>query len=116
MYDGNPGEIEVRVSKGSSYQESTVLEATLKWIRAFLENRQQCIVVDGKRSDFVAVLSGVPQGSVIGPVLFVAYINDLPQKKRSRGRLFANNTILYLTITSEDDCRQLQDALDALQK
>ena len=55
---------------------------------------------DGEKSDFVTVLSGVPQGSVIGPVLFLAYINDLPQNIRSRVRLFADDTILYLTITS----------------
>ena len=42
---------------------------TLKWIKAFLENRQQSVVVDGERCDFEAVLSCVPQGSVIGPVL-----------------------------------------------
>ena len=93
-----------------------VLEATLKWIRAFLENQQQYIVVDGERSDFVAVLYGVPQGSIIGPLLFLAYINNPPQNKRSRSCLLANDTILYLSITSEDNCRQLQDTLDALQK
>ena len=48
---------------------------TLKRIKALLENRPQCVVVDGKRSDFVAVLSGVPQVSVVGPVLFLVYIN-----------------------------------------
>ena len=93
-----------------------VLEATLKWIKTFLENWQQCLAVDGERSYFVAVLSGLPQDSVIGPVLFVAYINDLPQNIRSRVRLFADDTTLYLTITSEDHCRQLQDDIDALQK
>ena len=72
--------------------------------------------MDGERSYFVAVLSGLPQDSVIGPVLFVAYINDLPQNIRSRVRLFADDTTLYLTITSEDHCRQLQDDIDALQK
>ena len=50
---------------------------TLKWIKAFLENWQQSVVVDGERCDFVAVLSSVPRGSVIGPVLFLAYINNL---------------------------------------
>ena len=71
---------------------------------------------DGEKSDFVTVLSGVPQGSVMGPVLFLADINDLPQNIRSRVRLFADDTILYLTITSEDRCRQFQDDLDALHK
>ena len=55
---------------------------TLKWIKAFLENRQQCVVVDGETSDFVALLSGVPQGSVIGPVPFLAYINDVQRNIR----------------------------------
>ena len=71
--------------------------------------------MDGERSDFLAVLSGLPQGSVI--VLFLAYINnDLPRNIRSRVRLFADDTTLYLTITSKDHCRQLEDDLDALQK
>ena len=71
---------------------------------------------DGEKSDFVTVLSGVPEGSVMGPVLFLAYINDLPQNIRSRVCLFADDTILYLTITSEDRCRQFKDDLDALHK
>ena len=55
---------------------------TMKWIKAFLENRQQCEVVDGEWSDFVALLSAVAQGSVIGPVPFLECINDLPQNIR----------------------------------
>ena len=52
-------------------------------------NRQQCVVVEGEKSDFVTVPSGVPQGSIRGPVLFLAYINDLPQNIRSRVRPFS---------------------------
>ena len=66
------------------------------WIKAFLKNRQQCVVVDGERSDFVALLSGVPQGSVIGPVPFLACINDLPQNIKQRVCLFAYDTIRTL--------------------
>ena len=55
---------------------------TMKWIKAFLENRQQCEVVDGEWSDFVALLSAVSQGSVIVPVPFLECINDLLQNIR----------------------------------
>ena len=58
---------------------------TLKWIKAFLENRQQWVVVDSERPNFVAVLSGVPQGSAIGPVFFLADINDPPAELKIKG-------------------------------
>ena len=63
--------------KMENYDQS-IRGDTLKWIKAFLENRQQSVVVDGERCDFVAVLSCVPWGSVIGPVPFLTYINNLP--------------------------------------
>ena len=87
---------------------------TLRWIQAFLSNRQQKVVVDGENSDCPSDIR-VPQGSVLGPVLFLAYINDLPQDVVSQVRLFADDTAIYLTIESQHDSDCLQRDLDLLQ-
>ena len=89
---------------------------TVSWIKSFLQNRSQSVVVEGKQSSTVPVMSGVPQGSVIGPCLFLAYINDLPDSLKSRARLFADDTMVYLTITSESDAETLQDDLLKLEQ
>jgi hypothetical protein len=78
---------------------------TLHWIQGFLSNRNQVVVVDGELSDENDVLSGVPQGSVLGPSLFLFYINDIASSLNSTKRLFADDTIAYLTINSEIDCK-----------
>ena len=62
--------------------------STHKWISSWLSERSQKVVLDGQASDPVPVLSGVPQGSVLGPVLFLIFINDLPDNIRSSVRLF----------------------------
>jgi hypothetical protein len=86
----------------------------LDWINSFLTNRTQQVVVDGVESQESWVTSGVPQGSVLGPILFLIYINDLPEYVKSNVRLFADDTILYRSIKSERDSRILQDDLDRL--
>ena len=89
---------------------------TLNWIRAFLLGRTQAVVLEGERSAEAPVTSGVPQGSVLGPFLFLCYINDLPQNIQSQVRLFADDTAVFLTITSSEDANTLQADLDTLQE
>ena len=73
---------------------------SLKWIQAFLSGRTQTVVLENEKSDTVPVTSGVPQGSVLGPILFLIYINDLPDITRSKVRLFADDTVIYLAVSN----------------
>ena len=88
--------------------------STHKWITSWLSGRLQKVVLDGQASDPVPVLSGVPQGSVLGPVLFLIFINDLPENIRSSVRLFADDCELYRNIESPMDTQILQDDLNSL--
>ena len=69
-----------------------------KWISSWLFGRTQQIVLYGQASDPVTVLSGVPQGSVLGPILFFSFINDLQDNIRSSVRLLAEGCVLYRNI------------------
>ena len=88
-----------------------IRERTQRWIRGFLSGRTQEVVVEGQHSDRVPVTSRLPQGSVLGPCLFLHYINDLPEGIGSTVRLFADDTVVYLTITSQTDSHKLQTDL-----
>jgi hypothetical protein len=87
----------------------------LDWVKAFLKQRTQQVAVNGSKSSLEDVVSGVPQGSVLGPVLFVVYINDLPERVRSQIKLFADDTKLYRRVSTIEDCRALQDDINALE-
>ena len=89
---------------------------TLKWIDSFLSGRTQRVLVDGEYSDTAPVTSGVPQGSVLGPMLFLAYINDMPECITSQTRLFADDTIVYRHINTQRDCDKLQEDMHALEE
>ncbi len=68
----------------------------------FLENRLQRVVINGKSSDWSQVASGIPQGSVLGPVLFLIYINDLPNVVNNIAKLFADDTKIYVNANTEE--------------
>ena len=89
---------------------------TLDWIKAFLTYRQQQVLLDGVQSSQADVLSGIPQGTVLGPLLFLAFINDMPEVTTSNTRLFADDGLLYREVDSEADSTGLQKDLDALQE
>ena len=78
----------------------SIQDKTLDWIGSFLSDRSQRVVVEGEQSDPAPVTSGVPQGSVLGPILFLVFINDLPKAINSSCRLFADDTIVYREISS----------------
>ena len=86
-----------------------------RWIESFLNGRTQRVVVDGDKSDEAPVTSGVPQGSVLGPVLFLCFINDMPEVLKSDCRLFADDSIVYRKIATPSDCDILQADLEALE-
>jgi len=88
---------------------------TLQWIRAFLSNRSQVVIVENDHSGTIPVTSGVPQGSVLGPILFLIYINDLPDDISAKVRLFADDTAAYLAVSSLHDASVLQRDMDKLQ-
>ena len=87
----------------------------LNWIKAFLTNRSQEVTVNGSKSLPSAVISGIPQGTVLGPVLFVVYINDLLDNVSSGGLMFADDTKIYRQITTRDDALQLQQDITKLE-
>ena len=86
---------------------------TLKWIDYFLCFRKQR-VVNGVKSDWAPVLSGVPQGTVLGPLLFSLYINDSLSDIESEIRLFADDCVCYREIKDEEDTIKLQRDIDRL--
>ena len=87
-----------------------------QWLTSFLKNRYMRVVVDGEFSERAKVESGVPQGTVLGPLLFLCHINDLPECVRSKVRLFADDCLLYREIKSQKDHVALQNDLKELEQ
>lgn len=80
----------------------------LNWIESFLTNRFQFVCANGTNSSLSSVNSGVPQGSVLGPLLFLIYINDLPMHVSSSISLYADDCVIYKEIINDSDISVLQ--------
>ena len=72
------------------------------------------VTIEGDKSSTAKVTSGVPQGTVLGPLMFLLYINDIGNDITSKIRLFAGDSLLYLAISTKDDCKRLQQDLDRM--
>ena len=79
-----------------------------KWIKDFITGRRQRVCINGAKSDWVNVSSGVPQGSVLGPLLFVMYINDLPDAIDCLSKMYADDTKIYQAINNSADAQIFQ--------
>ena len=86
----------------------------MDWIRDWLKERRQRVVLGGEFSDWTTVTSGVPQGSVLGPVLFVIFINDIDEGIRSRIWKFADDLKMMGKVTAQEDIEQLKRDIDKL--
>jgi hypothetical protein len=93
---------------------SGVDSRVVAWVRQFLLGRTQRVRIGGQLSEEVRVTSGVPQGSVLGPLLFLAYVNDIWRNVESTIRLFADDCIIYRKIMNDTDRVKLQIDLDIL--
>ena len=86
----------------------------LRWISEFVGRREMRVVVGGVGSYWGPVSSGIPQGSILGPLLIVLYANELPSLMTSRVKLFADDTKLWRSIKSNQDAQLLQDDVSTL--
>ena len=86
----------------------------LKWFSSFLTTRRQRVVINGCASDRSPVSSGVPQGSILGPLLFILYINDLPSAVSSIMKIFADDVAMNCSVDSPSDRIAFQHDLDLI--
>ena len=76
---------------------------SLSWIENFVLDRTQCVLVSGTRSSWISVTSGVPQGTVLGLLLFLIYINDIAHNLNTKIKLFADDAVFYSEVSNVHD-------------
>ena len=88
----------------------------INWIKSFLNSRIQQVVINGESSECKDVTSGIPQGSLLGPLLFVIFINDLPHQVKSNMYLFVDDTKVFRRISTKKDEEILQKDINEMLK
>ena len=99
-------------------KQNGISGSLLKLFQNYLSNRKQCVVLNGSISEYSGVESGVPQGSVLGPLLFLIYINDLERNLKSNIKFFADDTMMLFSLVKDPDISalHLNHNLDIIRK
>ena len=100
----------------SKLNSLNISKEVVNWIEAFISNRRQKVAVNGKESNWHDVTSGIPQGTVLGPLLFVLYINDLPDLTQSDTFLFADDIKIFRSIINTNDQDILQQDITTIEQ
>ena len=90
--------------------------SNLEWVKSGITQRSQYAVLNGSSSDHEEVKSGVPQGTMLGPFMFLIFIGDISEQTQSLKRLFADDCLLYRTINKISDSAAFQQDMDLLCK
>ena len=90
----------------SKLKQNGINGLLLKSLENYLSNRKQSVVLNGLESPWESIYSGVPQGSVLGPLMFLIYINDLTDNISENIKLFADDSSLFITVTNVDLAQQ----------
>ena len=88
----------------------------LNWIEGYLKGREMRTVIRDTKSEWRKVTSRVPQGSVLAPLMFIIYVNDLPEGLSSYISLIADDAKLLRKVNSQEDCKKLQEDLNKIQE
>ena len=94
------------------FSASGIRGKLLWWMGDFLANRTQRVVINREKSQVGTVTSGIPQGSVLGPIFFVIYINDLPANVKSQVKMFASDSKLFTRVDIPNNHETMQNDLD----
>ena len=95
-------------------QQYGILGQILEWLSDFLLERYQRVVFEGESSNWTKVSSGVPQGSIVGPILFLLYVNDIPENLSCASEMFADDTLLFNSGNPSDVSSPIQDSLSQI--
>ena len=87
----------------TNFKRWASLEKLLDWFRNYLSGRKQKVVINGTSSNWRTISAGVPQGSILGPLIFLVYINDLADNIDTNIRLYADDASLYITYENAND-------------